>query len=157
MLTPTRFEKPRARHNTHSHKYYIQRLRTTLPTWGQDLLLHATEKPSTIPLYELLNQKHTTLLAVSDGGADVPKTTALSVGYLALNRKYYGNAKASHEAIQCNPTAGKGMVDSPYSRFLNITFSTYKHRTYASLPTAPTTVCSKTRTNFIALHPAGND
>jgi hypothetical protein len=44
-----------------------------LPTWEQDLLLHATEKPSTIPLYELLNQKHLTLLAISDGGADVPR------------------------------------------------------------------------------------
>jgi hypothetical protein len=29
----------------------------TLPTWEQDLLLHVTEKPSTVPLYELLNKK----------------------------------------------------------------------------------------------------
>jgi hypothetical protein len=42
--------------------------RRLIPTWEQDLLLHATEKPSTISLYELLTQKHTTLLAVSDGG-----------------------------------------------------------------------------------------
>jgi hypothetical protein len=44
----------------------------TLPTWEQDLLPNVTEKPSTVPLYELLNQKRTTILAVSDGGADVP-------------------------------------------------------------------------------------
>jgi hypothetical protein len=47
----------------------------TLPTWEQDLFLNVTEKPSTVPLYELLNQKRTTLLAVSDGGAaDAPKS-----------------------------------------------------------------------------------
>jgi hypothetical protein len=45
----------------------------TLPTWEHDLLVHATEKPFTISLYEPLSQKHTTLLAVSDGGADEPK------------------------------------------------------------------------------------
>jgi hypothetical protein len=44
----------------------------TLPKWDQALLLNVTEKSSTEPLYELLNQKRTTLLAVSDGGADVP-------------------------------------------------------------------------------------
>jgi hypothetical protein len=44
----------------------------TLPTWEQDLLLNVTEKPSTVPLYELLDQKRTTLLAVNYGGADVP-------------------------------------------------------------------------------------
>jgi hypothetical protein len=43
----------------------------TLPKWDQDLHLNVTEKPSTVPLHELLNQKRTTLLAVSDGGADV--------------------------------------------------------------------------------------
>jgi hypothetical protein len=101
------------------------------------------EKPSIIPLYELLNQKQPTLLAVNDSGADVPKTTAPSIGYLAQNAKSYGNAKASHEAIRCNPTARKGMVDSPYSRSLLITFSIWKYKhltTYASLPTATTTV-----------------
>jgi hypothetical protein len=44
----------------------------TLPTWEQDLLLSVTEKPSTVPLYELLNQTRTPLLAVCDSGADVP-------------------------------------------------------------------------------------
>jgi hypothetical protein len=47
---------------------------TNLPTWEQDLLLHATEKPSTLSLYELLTQKHTTLLAVSGGDTDEPKS-----------------------------------------------------------------------------------
>jgi hypothetical protein len=32
------------------------------------------EKPPTISLYELLTQNNTTLLAVSDSGADVPKS-----------------------------------------------------------------------------------
>jgi hypothetical protein len=45
---------------------------TTLPTWEHDLILHATQQPFTTPLYQQLTQKHTTLLAVSDGGADVP-------------------------------------------------------------------------------------
>jgi hypothetical protein len=45
----------------------------TLPTWEQDLLINAIEKPSNVPLYELLSSQHATLLAVSDGGADVPK------------------------------------------------------------------------------------
>jgi hypothetical protein len=45
--------------------------------WEQDLLLHATEKLSTISLYELLTQKHTALLAVSDGGADERKSYGL--------------------------------------------------------------------------------
>jgi hypothetical protein len=35
----------------------------------------------------------------------VRKATAPSVGDLALTRKFYGNAKASHEVTQCNPTA----------------------------------------------------
>jgi hypothetical protein len=37
------------------------------------LTANATEKPSTIPLYDLLSLQHATQLAVSDGGADVPK------------------------------------------------------------------------------------
>jgi hypothetical protein len=44
-----------------------------LPTWEQDLLINATEKPSNAPLYEMLSSQHATLLAVSDGGADIPK------------------------------------------------------------------------------------
>ncbi len=47
---------------------------TTLPTWEQDFILHAAEKPSTISLYALLAQKQTTLVAVSDGGAEEPKS-----------------------------------------------------------------------------------
>jgi hypothetical protein len=60
---------------------------------------------------------------------DVPmklKTTAPSVGFSALIKKSYGNAQASHEGTQCNITARKGMVASPYSRFLHITSSTWK-------------------------------
>jgi hypothetical protein len=42
--------------------------------WEQDLLLHTTENPSDISLYEVFTQKQATLLAVSDDGADVPKS-----------------------------------------------------------------------------------
>jgi hypothetical protein len=52
---------------------YFKDYVTTLPKWEQDLLLNATDKPSNIPLYELLSLQHATPLAVSDGGADVPK------------------------------------------------------------------------------------
>jgi hypothetical protein len=46
------------------------------------------------------------------------KTTAPSVGCLPRNTKYNGNAKASHEAIQCNHIARKGTVDSTCSHFI---------------------------------------
>jgi hypothetical protein len=76
-----------------------------------------------------------------------------SVGYLALTRKSYGNTKASHEIIQCNPTERKCMVAS--STFVSdtfITFSTWKFKhltTYASLiPTVTTSVYLKTRKPF---------
>jgi hypothetical protein len=52
-------------------------------------------------------------------------TTDPLVGYLALSTKSYGNAEASHEAIQCNLTARKGTVESPYSRYLYTTCSTW--------------------------------
>jgi hypothetical protein len=61
-------------------------------------------------------------------------TTDPLVGYLALSTKSYGNAEASHEAIQCNLTARKGTVESPYSCYLHTTCSTWtsKHlKTYA--------------------------
>jgi hypothetical protein len=90
-------------------------------------------------MYELLTKKHPSLLAVSDGGYDKAKAVAPSVGYLALTRNSYWNAKASHEATQCKATARKGIVTSPYFRFLQITSSTWKFyhlTTYASLPTA---------------------
>jgi hypothetical protein len=92
---------------------------TTLPTREQDLLLQATEKPSTIPLYALLNQKHTTLLAVSDGGADVPNNYGSFGWVLGTEHEILWETKASHEAIQCNLTARKGMVEYPYSRSLH--------------------------------------
>jgi hypothetical protein len=72
VLTPTHFEKPHTRHSSNSPILDIQTSTTfkdyvaTLPTWEQDLLLHATEKPSTTSLYP-------SLLPVSDGWADVPK------------------------------------------------------------------------------------
>jgi hypothetical protein len=44
-------------------------------------------------------------------------TTGPSVRYLALTTKSYGNAEVSHEATQCNLTARKGTVESPYSRY----------------------------------------
>jgi hypothetical protein len=70
---------------------------TTLPTWEQDFLLHSTETPSTILLYELLIQKHTTLPAVSDGGADEPETYG-SFGWVLVTdqgilRGYKGTAQ----------------------------------------------------------------
>jgi hypothetical protein len=108
---------------------------------------HATEKPSTIPLYELLTQ-NIIIYWPSAKGADESKTTAPPVGYLALTRKAYGNAKASHGATQHNSTARKSMVASPYSLFLHLTSSTWKFKhltTYASLSPATTTVCSKTQ------------
>jgi hypothetical protein len=74
----------------------------------------------TIPLYELLTQNNTTLLAVSDGGADKSKVMAHSVGYLALTRKSYGNAKTSHEVIQCHPAELKGIVASPTFAFYTL-------------------------------------
>jgi hypothetical protein len=57
-----------------------------------------TEKPLAAPSYQLLLQKDATLLAVGHGGASKDKVMARLVGYLTLTRKYYGNAKASHEA-----------------------------------------------------------
>jgi hypothetical protein len=47
-------------------------------------------------------------------------TTDPLVGYLALTTKYYGNAKASHEAIQCNPTPLKGTFLTHYMLYLDI-------------------------------------
>jgi hypothetical protein len=41
---------------------------------GRGSPLHATDSPTNISLYELLTQKHTTLLDISDGGGDVPKS-----------------------------------------------------------------------------------
>jgi hypothetical protein len=52
---------------------HIQILCHDITNVGTGFTYHATQKPSTIPLYELSSQKHTTLLAVGDGGADVPK------------------------------------------------------------------------------------
>jgi hypothetical protein len=40
----------------------------------KELLPHAMESPSTMPLHELLTQNNNTLLAVSDGGADEDKS-----------------------------------------------------------------------------------
>jgi hypothetical protein len=51
------------------------------------------EKPSTISLYELLTQKHTTLLAVSDGGADKPKIYGLFGWVLGADRELLGECK----------------------------------------------------------------
>jgi hypothetical protein len=42
---------------------------TTLPMWDRELLVHAMEKPLATPFYQLLLQKDSTLLVVSDGGA----------------------------------------------------------------------------------------
>jgi hypothetical protein len=71
-------------------------------------------KPPAIPFYELLTQNNTTLLywPLAMVVSMNQKTTAPSLGYLATTRKSYGNAKASHEVIQCNPTELNGMVAS---------------------------------------------
>jgi hypothetical protein len=82
---------------------------------GTDFNFSCDEEIFPILLYELLTQRRTNLLAVSDGGADEPEATAPSVGYLSsLTKKSYGNAKTSHEVTQSTPTARKVMVASPY-------------------------------------------
>jgi hypothetical protein len=62
------------------------------------------------------------------------------------------NLPLSHcmQGTQCNPTARKGMVASPYSFLTHyLLYLEIKHlTTYASLPTATTTVCPKTRKHF---------
>jgi hypothetical protein len=110
----------------------------------------SSDSPNASPSDSLTDQLTCRALVVSDGGADVPKTTAPSVGYLARTMKYYGNAKASHEATQSNRIARKGTVDSPCSCSLHTTFCTWKskHRTtYAHLLLRQPESTKKTRNN----------
>jgi hypothetical protein len=85
---------------------------------GNRISFFTLDKSSTISLYELLTQRHTTLLAISDGGADKPKNYGSFGWVLGADRELLcGNAKASHKITQCNPSERKGMVASPYFHF----------------------------------------
>jgi hypothetical protein len=93
--------------------------------WEQDLIIHAMAKPLATPLYQLLLQTDATLLIVIDGG--VYKNKRLWHIRLALTRKSYGSAKASHEVAKCSLTEPKGiMVRTSYSCFWLITVTPWK-------------------------------
>jgi hypothetical protein len=92
---------------------------TTLPTQEHDHLFHATEKPSTILLYEMLTQS---ILLNWPSAMAVPmnlKTTAPSVGYLAPTRNPMGIQK--HRTRLLNAILPHGRVWSPLLTFVSYT------------------------------------
>jgi hypothetical protein len=106
----------------------------------------ATEKPSTIPLYELLTLQHATQLAVSDGGADVLWLLRLGT---STEHEILWDCKgiARGYPMQSYRVEGYGRL-SLLSFLTHYRYIMYKHRTtYASPPTATTRVCSKPRKN----------
>jgi hypothetical protein len=79
----------------------------TLPMWEQDLLIHAMEKP----LATFINCRNKRMLPSWSSAMAVPLPIMAPSGrYLALTRKSYADAKASHEAAEL-----KGIFASPYS------------------------------------------